>query len=141
MRVPYLLLGLPARPPDQRPGPRLGPGLLGLSVSRGARLLRKGGRTGRPPTRLARRRHVGTGAPLQSGRVVRVPREDPGQGQERAEDLPDVDIVLGGALEDLHPAQTVSPERLVTLRGVRGCLGTLWTFEDIRGGILGIRKR
>lgn len=97
MRVPDLLLGLAAGPADQAAGARFGQLVLAGSLGRRAGLLlffRQ--RTGRSSAAFARR-HVGAAPPLQPRSVVGVAGEDAGQREKRAEDLLDVDVVLGRA--------------------------------------------
>ena len=102
MSVPDLLLGLPAGPPDE--GARSGLGQALADFGRAGRLVLLGGGTRRPAAALARR-DVRAGSTFQAAGIFGISRKYPRQRQKRTEYFLDVDVVLCGALEDLHPAE------------------------------------
>lgn len=99
MRVPDLLLGLPARPPDERSRPGFDSGLWRSLTALGDCSVLFQGRTGRPPAALV---DVSAGATLQASCIFGISREYPRERQEGAEDLLDVDVVFGRAFKNFY---------------------------------------
>lgn len=96
MRVPDLLFGLSARPPDERSRPGFDAGLWGRLAALGDCPVLLQGRTGRSPAALV---DVRARATLQASGIFGIPRKYPGERQEGAKNFFDVDVVFSRAFK------------------------------------------